>query len=150
MVRHEQALDGHTWTDTLTDEETLPTEGLQRRMRDIGTIQVYLYLIIRESRTVAPIVPRLDLSQLDPMSEKISQKCVPIRGDVLTHQIRYTLTIPPSCTTTNTNSLTEPQVMRSSEYHQTETAKAPFASYTFHYRSTRKPSAVCPIFGCIL
>lgn len=35
-------------------------------------------------------------------------------------------------------SLCEPQVTRSSSMHEVETEKVPFASYTFHYRSTRK------------
>jgi hypothetical protein len=59
---------------------------MRQRLSGIGTIQVYLYLVISESRTEAPSVPRLDLSQLDPMNEKVSQKCALVRGDVLTHQ----------------------------------------------------------------
>ncbi|KAJ4338702.1 hypothetical protein N0V87_003826 [Didymella glomerata] len=55
------------------------------------------------------------------MNEKVSQKCALVRGDVLTHQA----------------TLTEPQVMRSSEFHQAEVGKVPIATYTFHYRSRR-------------
>ena len=34
-------------------------------------------------------IPRLELSQLDPMSEKTAHKYAPVPGDVLTHQTRF-------------------------------------------------------------
>ncbi|KAL1648624.1 hypothetical protein SLS61_006751 [Didymella pomorum] len=67
------------FSELVIDDEDHSTEGLRQRLRGIGTIKVYLYLAIRESKTEAPSVPRLNLSQLGPMNEKVSQKCAPER-----------------------------------------------------------------------
>lgn len=73
------------------------------------------------------------------MNEKVSQKCAPVRGDVLTHQARCEIADfhHSSNIVANASSLTEPEVMRSSEFHDVEVDKIPLATYTFHYRSTR-------------
>ncbi|KAF3007690.1 hypothetical protein E8E13_009347 [Curvularia kusanoi] len=103
------------------DEQPRSMEGIKQQLENIGTINVYLYYVVAETERFNPNVPRSNLSQLDPLNEKISQKCAPTRGDVLTHQA----------------SLTVPQLMRSSAFHDVETEPEPFASYTFFYRSTR-------------
>lgn len=71
------------------DDQSHSTEGLKRQLEGIGTITVYMYFVISEQETSNLDVPRFDLSQLDLINEKISQKCAPVRGDVLTHQARY-------------------------------------------------------------
>jgi hypothetical protein len=76
-------------TDTDADDQPHPTNGLKRQLEGIGTITVYMSLVISEKEIHNPNVPRLDLRQLGPMNEKISQKCAPVLGDVLTHQARY-------------------------------------------------------------
>ncbi|KAF3036907.1 hypothetical protein E8E12_003396 [Didymella heteroderae] len=103
------------------DDQPHPTEGLKRQLEGIGTITIYMYFVIGEQQIYNPNVPRLELSQLDPMNEKVNQKCAPVRGDVLTHQA----------------SLSEPQAMLGSAFHEVQTEKEPFACYTSHYRSTR-------------
>ncbi|KAF1928525.1 uncharacterized protein M421DRAFT_92262 [Didymella exigua CBS 183.55] len=60
-----------------TNDKTHPTEGIQLKLRGVGTIRVYLYRVARESRTDALRILRQDLDQLAPMNEKVSQKCAP-------------------------------------------------------------------------
>ncbi|XPS78144.1 hypothetical protein M3J07_010165 [Ascochyta lentis] len=105
-----------------TDDSTLHTTlDLKRRLEGIGCITVYLYRVISETESRTTNVPQLELNRCDPMSEKIAQKGASTVGDVLTHQA----------------SLTAPQPMHSSTLHQVQTENNFFASYTFHYRSTR-------------
>ena len=49
---------------------------------------MYIYYVIGEAEVQKTNVPQLELTQIDPMNEKISQKCAPTLGDVLTHQTR--------------------------------------------------------------
>ncbi|UPX16788.1 uncharacterized protein EKO05_0007174 [Ascochyta rabiei] len=107
-------------TDRSADDSSSRTiQDLEHQLEGIGCITVYFYQIIGETEFHATVVPQLELTQCDPMSEKIAQKNAPKLGDVLTHQA----------------SLTAPQAMHSSLFHEIQTEDAPFAAYTFHYRS---------------
>lgn len=121
------------------DYQPHPTEGLKRQLERINTITVYVYFVISEQETFNLYIPRLEYSQLDPMSENMSQKCASLQGDVLTHQGWHetrTSHREPRISLTG-DILSELQLMPSSSMHDLRIGNAPFASYTFHYRSTR-------------
>ncbi|KAJ4339710.1 hypothetical protein N0V95_007704 [Ascochyta clinopodiicola] len=131
----------HFTTDRSADDSTSrTTRDLKRQLEGIGCITVYFYQVMSETKSQMTVVPQLELARCDPMSEKIAQKGAPTLGDVLTHQARYILYIARSehCTDSiDLTSLTAPQAVHASLLVDIETENAPFATYNFHYRSTR-------------
>jgi hypothetical protein len=47
-----------------------------------------MYYVISDSKAQTTSVPQLELTKLDPISEKTAQKGAPQLGDVLSHQAR--------------------------------------------------------------